>query len=282
MGSAIKLSSPATSQFWEIAVLYEDSDLLALNKPPGLATTADPEQPQLPSLMRLLHAGIRDGKPWAVERKLEYLMNAHRLDAEASGVLLLAKAKSVFIALADAFGAGRPVVKYAALACGVAVQDTFEVDAKISSVPAPQGFFRIDPRSGKKSQTRIQVVERFKRHTLLNCEAVTDRPHQVRAHLRHIRLPLAGDSLYGGQLLLLSSLKPEYRLKPGKSERPLLSSPALHLEQLRLAHPGTGGELVIQAPWPKDFEVAVKFLRRHAAAPGGGEGGPDSQNSLPG
>ena len=70
MSDVIKLSSPATREFWEIAVLFEDEHLLALNKPAGLLTSPDRYDPERPNLMKLLHGGIRDRKPWAVARTL--------------------------------------------------------------------------------------------------------------------------------------------------------------------------------------------------------------------
>src|SRR5690606_11741961 len=80
----LKLSSPATREYWEIGVLYEDADLLAIDKPSGLLTSPDRYDPSRPNLMRLLHDHIRRGVPWAVERGLSYLANAHRLDFETS------------------------------------------------------------------------------------------------------------------------------------------------------------------------------------------------------
>src|SRR5262252_8066137 len=106
--AAIKLSSPATNEFWEIPVLFEDEHLLALDKPAGLLTSPDRYDPNRPNLMKLLHAGIADGKPWAVEQKLTYLSNAHRLDFETSGVILLAKTKPVLVELANLFGTEKP------------------------------------------------------------------------------------------------------------------------------------------------------------------------------
>ena len=104
MAAVIKLSSPATREYWEIPVLYEDDYLLALDKPSGLLTSPDRYDPARPNLMKLLHAGIAAQKPWARERNLAYLSNAHRLDFETSGVILLAKTKAVLVALADLFG----------------------------------------------------------------------------------------------------------------------------------------------------------------------------------
>jgi 23S rRNA pseudouridine955/2504/2580 synthase len=119
---------------------------------------------------------------------------------------------------------------------------------------------------GKRALTVFEVRERFARFTLLQCESSTNRSHQVRVHLRHAGLPAVGDRAYGGRLLLLSSLKPQYRLKLNQIERPLLARPALHAEALDLPHPVTGAALAITAPWPKDLTVAVKYLRRYAAA----------------
>src|SRR6202012_281448 len=112
MSAAIKLSSPATREFWEIPVLFEDEHMLALDKPSRLLTSPDRYDPARPNLMKLLHAAIEAGKPRAKERWLTYLMNAHRLDFETSGIILLAKTKPVLIALANLFGIEKPVKTY--------------------------------------------------------------------------------------------------------------------------------------------------------------------------
>ena len=104
VSATIKLSSPATREFWEIPVVFEDAHLLALDKPAGLLTAPDRNEPARPNLMGLLHDAIAAGKSWATERGLTYLNHAHRLDAETSGVILLAKSKPVLVALANQFG----------------------------------------------------------------------------------------------------------------------------------------------------------------------------------
>ena len=264
MNAAIKLSSPAAHKFWEIPVLFEDEYLLALDKPGGLLTSPDRYDPQRPNLMKLLHAAIAGGKPWARERGLNYLMNAHRLDFETSGVILLAKTKPALVALANLFGSEKPLKQYAALVQGTPPEEKFEVDAALSPHPVQTGLMRVDPKNGKRSRTAFEVLEKFSRWTLLRCAPFTGRTHQIRVHLRHAGLPIVGDELYGGKPLWLSRLKPNYRLKPGHEERPLISRVALHAEQLTLPHPVTGQTLVITAPWPKDLKVAVKYLRQFA------------------
>ena len=264
MSHVIKLSSPTTREFWEIPVLFEDEHLLALDKPAQLLTSPDRDDPQRPNLMKLLHEGIERGASWAKERSLSYLMNAHRLDFETSGVILLAKNKSVLVALANLFGSNKPLKKYLALVRDAPPEDQFEVDAKLAPHPVKPGLMQADFRDGKKSRTKFEVAEKFSRWTLLNCFPLTDRTHQIRVHLKHVRLPVVGDNLYGGKPLFLSRLKTDYRLKPGAEERPMISRPALHAAELILPHPMTNETLVITSPLPKDLVVALKYLRRYA------------------
>lgn len=271
VSATIKLSSRATHQFWEIPVLFEDAHLLALDKPAGLLTSPDRYDPQRPNLMRLLHEAIAAHKPWAAARQLTYLSNAHRLDFGTSGVLLLAKSKPVLVTLVNLFGSEKPFKKYVALVSGRPQADQFEVDAKLAPHPTRPGLMRVDPKGGKKAKTVFQVVERFEGYALLSCLPLTGRTHQIRAHLRHVGLPIVGDELYGGAPLWLSCLKPDYRRKKNEQERPLIGRVALHAEQLTLPHPVSGQMLTIKAPWPKDLLVAVKYLRRFASGRSGDE-----------
>lgn len=264
MSAAIKLSSPATREFWEIPVLFEDEHLLALDKPAGLLTTPENEEDLRPNLMRLLHEAIAAGKPWAKERELSYLNNVHRLGGETSGVQLLAKTKEAYVALADLFGTEKPVRKHLAIAWGNPPAARFEVDAKLAPHPLKAGQMRVDQRGGKKSRTEFEVLEQYSKWTLLRCSLLTERKHQVRLHLKHAGFPLVGDAVYGGKKLWLSRLKRGYRLKDGREERPLISRPAQHAEELSVRHPVTGETVVIKSEWPKDIRVAVKYLRQYA------------------
>jgi RluA family pseudouridine synthase len=268
MGDSIKLSSPATKQFWEVAVLWEDEHLLALNKPSGLLTSPDRYDADRPNLMKLLHRDIERGAPWAKIRGLTYLMNAHRLDFATSGVILLAKNKLALVALANQFGSEKPHKIYVALVRGASAQDSFATDASLGPHPLQTGMMRVDEKNGKRSRTEFSVRERFPKAgcLLVECRPLTGRTHQIRTHLKHLRFPIVGDQIYGGPALLLSSLKGGYSLKPGQTERPLISDVALHAEQLTITHPVSGQEIQIEAPWPKDLTVALKYLRRYSTA----------------
>jgi RluA family pseudouridine synthase len=242
--------------------LFEDDHLLALDKPSRLLTSPDRYDPERPNLMKLLHADLARGAPWARSRGLIYLANAHRLDFETSGVILLAKDKPTLVRLASLFGSEKPVKSYLALVQGAPAEDKFEVVKKLGTHPTILGRMRVDEKRGKRARTQFDVLDRFRGYTLLRCRPLTGRTHQIRVHLRYVQLPIVSDSLYGGKPLLLSRLKPAYRQKGDAPEIPLIGRVALHAAELSFLHPATGQTVTITAPWPKDLTVAVKYLRR--------------------
>jgi RluA family pseudouridine synthase len=263
----LKLSSPATGHYWEIPVLFEDEHLLALNKPSHLLVAPDRYDPLRPNLIRLLHRDIARQAPWARQRQLTYLANAHRLDFETSGVILLAKDKSTLATLVSQFGAEKLTKTYLALVHGAPQQLAFKVDTPLAPHPFQPALMRVDEKQGKPAKTKFAVLERFAGYTLLQCQPLTGRTHQIRVHLQSLGLLLVGDSTYGGPALWLSHLKPNYRHKPDQSERPLLGRVGLHAEKLTLIHPALNQGLTIAAPLPKDLAVAMKYLRRFAPYP---------------
>jgi 23S rRNA-/tRNA-specific pseudouridylate synthase len=98
----------------------------------------------------------------------------------------------------------------------------------------------------------------------MECRPLTERLGQVRAHLKHVGFRPVADEIYGGPPLMLSSLKPNYRLKEKHEERPLINRPALHLCEVIFPHPVTGVEMRISSPLTKDFSVSLKYLKRYA------------------
>jgi RluA family pseudouridine synthase len=261
----IKLSSPATKGYWEIPVLYEDDALLAIDKPSRLLVSPDRYDIMRPNIMRLLHTDIARGAKWVQERGLTYIANAHRLDFETSGILLLTKNKPALVTVANQFGSELAKKVYLALVVGSPESDAFDNNAKLGPHPTKIGIVRVDEKGGKKSYTGFQVIERFKGYTYLRCMPRSGRTHQIRVHLQHRGFPILGDQLYGGPQLLLSKLKKDFRLKRGKTENPLIDRVALHAHELRVTHPVSGSEVVITSPLPHDMEVALKMLRKHAS-----------------
>ncbi len=270
--NTIKLSSPATREFWEIPILFEDEHLLVLDKPAGLPASPDRLDPERPYLAGLLHDAIGAQKPWVTQKGIDYLRPAQRLDAEASGILVFARTKAALVALAELFGSEKPVQLCFALIAGEPSSEHFEMKAKIAPDAFRPGVMRIDPKAGKKSLSVFDVVEKFSGYTVLRGRAVTQRPQQLRVHLKHAGFPLVGDKLFGGKPLWLSRLKKNYRLKPGREERPLVARVALHVQELTLPHPITGNSLTIISPLPKDLRVALRYLREFRGIAGAGAG----------
>jgi RluA family pseudouridine synthase len=261
----LKLSCSATHEFWKVPVLFEDDHILAVDKPASLPASPDRSDPERPSLVKLLHAVVSAKKPWAMERGLGYLMNAHRLDEEATGVLLLAKSNRVLVSLVNLFGSQKPVQTFLALVKGLPIEDSFKVEVATAQDMALPGRMRVQPQNGNRTWTQFEVMERFRGFTLLKCFPLTERRHQIRVHLAHSGFPVCGDRTYRGKPLMLSRLKPNYRLKPNRTERPLIGSTALHAQTVAFDHPVTGQPILIEAPLPKTFQIALKYLRQYAS-----------------
>jgi RluA family pseudouridine synthase len=248
----------------EVEVLSLDADILALSKPAGLLIAPDRWDKTRENLMGLLHAGIALQRPWAVKLGLSYVANVHRLDAGTSGVVLMALNKPALVKLARQFHDQHPKKTYLALIQGALPEPETEVNLPLAPSLVHPGLSVVDRSHGKSAVTRFSTVEKYRKYSLIRAEPTTGRLHQIRVHLKEIGCPLVADADYGtGFPLLLSQLKRDYRMKP-EGEKPFMARPALHAEKLELIHPTTGLPLVIEAPWPKDFTVSVKYLRKFA------------------
>jgi len=252
-----------------VKILYEDGDVLALNKPAGLLAVPDRFNKTRPDLMSLLQAA----------RPAEFLANVHRLDFNTSGVFVVARNGETFRNLVRQFRDHTTRKTYVAIVRGRPAESPLPIDLPIGRHPKIPGLARIDPARGSSARSIVSIREKFRGFALVEVVIETGRMHQIRVHLQAIGCPLVGDTDYGGEPLLLSQLKRGYKPKGDETERPLLDRPALHAVQLTLTHPVVGracpdsytgvpsrGEpLTITASWPKELTVAVKYLRRFAS-----------------
>ena len=226
-------------------IVYENDHYLVINKPPYMASLADRNDPV--NVQRL-------AKDWD-----ESLSVCHRLDKETSGCLLIAKHADAYRHASIQFEKRTIKKEYHAVANGLHEFRGLEVDAPILAMP--NGTARIDKREGKMATTVFDTLELYKGHSLIGCRPITGRMHQIRVHLAANGAPLVNDTLYKGEVLFLSSLKRNFKLKRDTEELPLIKRFALHAHSLEFDNMD---EVVkVEAPYPKDFAVLVKQLKKN-------------------
>ena len=261
--NVIRLFAPNETHSWAFPILFEDEHFLALDKMTHMAVSHSPSLPDRPSLSKLIQDAVAAQARWATKRDIRHLGFAYRIDFETSGITLFCKNNEARQKIGDLLGANEEQREFHCLVHGTPDEESFDVDAKIGWVPGRPEIMQAGKR-GKHARTRYGVVERFAGVTLLKCLPDTDRKHQIRAHLQHVGLPPVGDAYYGGQLLMLSKIKPNYRPRRDGTEQPLLDRTALHYSKLSFAHPMTGVPVEIESPLAKDMQVALKYLRKYA------------------
>lgn len=235
-----------------VEVVYEDDDLIAFNKPTGLLIAPDRWDRDRLNLMRVIH------ERWSPE-----YFNAHRLDRDTSGLVLCAKTRATLTALCRLFEKGAIVKRYRALVRGAPPERAGLVRARVVPDRFHPGRMCVG-RPGKRAETRYEVVKAWRGFTMLRCEPLTGRTHQIRVHLAHVGCPILGDAFYGdGRGLMLSEIKRRYR-HGADAERPLIGHLALHAESLTFEHPADGRAMEITTPPPRAFDLAVRYLDRFA------------------
>ncbi|HVT82174.1 MAG TPA: RluA family pseudouridine synthase [Phycisphaerae bacterium] len=236
-------------------ILLHDDHLIAVNKSARLAVL--PGRGRTHSLMDLLTAdpALKSVKPFLV----------HRIDADTTGIILLALTSDAQKHLAAQFRERTVTKEYLALVRGTPLHESGSVDLPIGSDPHNKNRMVIRGLEPKKARTKWVLAERFKGISLLKVFPITGRRHQIRVHLKAMGYPLAVDPYYGGDKLLLSEFKKKFKLGKFQEERPLMDRLTLHARALTFKHPADDREVVVEAPLPRDFEGALEALRKWAS-----------------
>lgn len=233
-----------------LQVLYEDEDLLVLNKQPGLVVHPGAGNYEHTLVNALLHhcAGQLSGIAGYARPGI-----VHRLDKDTSGCLVIAKNDTAHLGLSDQFR-NRTVEKiYHAILCGDLPKTTGEISAPIARHPSHRRSMAVAGAGrGREARTSYRILERLRCATLVQVVLHTGRTHQIRVHFQHLGFPLAGDRVYGG--------KQNVRLKTQTNYD--ASRQMLHSYSLTFKHPRTEKTISCTAAWPDDFKEAVLSLRK--------------------
>ncbi len=226
-----------------LAVLYEDADVVAIDKPAGMVVHAGAG----------VHAGTLVNALLGRSSALSTVGGAlrpgivHRLDRYTSGVLLVAKNDAAHHALAAQFSARKVEKVYLALVHGSVKGESGSIDRPIARDPVRRTRMTARPRKGRSAWTEYRVLRRVPAFTLLEARIGTGRTHQIRVHLSSIGHPVVGDSLYGA---------------PAKVQgMPALERYFLHARRIRFRQPSTGEEITVESPLPAKLTGWLEKLR---------------------
>ena len=221
-------------------VIYEDDDVIVVNKPVGLVVHPAPGHPDGTLVNALLYhcgtslSGINgELRPGIV----------HRIDRDTSGLIVAAKNDRAHLALAAQLQDHSLARVYEAVAVGGFREDCGTVDAPIGRHPVDRKKMAVDRKNGREAVTHWSVLARYPGYTHVECRLETGRTHQIRVHLASIGHPLLGDTVYGS-----------------KKPWPGLADQCLHARRLRFVHPSTGEPLELECPLPDWFRDVLEKL----------------------
>lgn len=219
-------------------IVYEDDDVIVVNKPAGMVVHPSPGHPDHTLVNALLYHS-----PLSTINGTFRPGIVHRIDKDTSGLLMVAKNDHAHQSLAQQLKDKTNLREYIALVHGVIKQDEGVINAPIGRSPKDRKRQAI-VADGRHAVTHYRVLERYSNYTLISCWLETGRTHQIRVHMKSIGHPLAGDPLYGPRKTIQGS------------------GQFLHAKKLGFRHPVTGKQLVFEAPLPADFERVIDRLRK--------------------
>ena len=228
-------------------VLYEDSDVIVINKPKGLVVHPAPGHHS----HTLVNALLYHCKDLSGINGVERPGIVHRIDQDTTGVLVMAKNDNAHIHLSEQIKAHSMSRRYRAIVIGNLKEDEGTVDLPLGRNPRDRKKMAVVERNGRRAVTHYRVLERFRDFSYIECVLETGRTHQIRVHMASLSHPILGDALYG----------------PAKCPFALRGQ-TLHAMLLGFVHPRTGEYMEFQAPLPDYFEELLETLRKRQGTGG--------------
>jgi 23S rRNA pseudouridine1911/1915/1917 synthase len=243
-----------------IDVVYEDDDLMVINKAAGMVVHPGAGN-FTGTLINAIAYYLRDLESFDANNPEVGLV--HRIDKDTSGLLVVAKTPEAKSALGKQFFNKTTHRSYNALVWGNIVEDEGRIEGNIGRDPKNRlrmKVFEPDSGIGKSAVTHYRVLERFGYTTLIECILETGRTHQIRAHMKHIGHPLFADETYGGNEVLRGQRSSSYKAYIQNCFK-ICPRQALHTKTLGFIHPRTGQQLDFTSEWPADFSALIEKWR---------------------
>jgi 23S rRNA pseudouridine1911/1915/1917 synthase len=250
----VPVAAQPAAQVIPFPILYEDSDLIVLDKPAGLVVHPAPGNED-GTLVNALLAHCGDTLPGIGGERRPGIV--HRLDKETSGVMVVAKTEQALAVLSAAFAARDLDRAYLALCWGLPAPPAGEIEGAIGRDPRDRKRMALVTRGGKAALTRYRTLRTWHAAvSLLECRLATGRTHQIRVHLSARGYPIVGDPVY------LRRIPAVARTIAEPARHALLDFPrqALHAARLGFAHPRTGAALSFETPLPADMQALIDLL----------------------
>jgi 23S rRNA pseudouridine1911/1915/1917 synthase len=264
-GDTVEIDIPRTPKRPNVAedipldIVYEDDDLLVINKPAGM--TVHPGHGTYSGT--LVNALLHHCNRLAHEDDAIRPGIVHRIDKNTSGLLVAAKTDRAHRILANQFKNKTTTREYWAVVWGIPDPKSGVIEGNIGRHPRERIMFAIVP-TGKPAVTEYETLETFAFASLIKCTLRTGRTHQIRVHCSHIHHPIFGDATYGGRLVVYGGVGAKHH---DRVENILAVMPrqALHARTLGFTHPTTGERLNFTAELPDDMKALLTALRQPAA-----------------
>ena len=246
-----------------IEVLYEDDDLIVVNKIAGMVVHPAHGNFSGTLVNALLFHFQKDGEDNKKAKPGPYLV--HRIDKNTSGVMLIAKNELAQTKISEQFFDHSIERKYNALVWGDFDEDEGTIEGHVGRSLKNRKMMTVFPEGeyGKSAITHYRVTERFGYVTLVECQLETGRTHQIRAHMRYIGHPLFNDETYGGSRVLKGTTFTKYK-QFVKNCFAVCPRQALHARTLGFIHPSTGEKMLFEAPFPDDMQQLLEKWANYA------------------
>ena len=244
----------------DIDIIYEDNDILVVNKPPNQVVHPGHGNYSGTLLNGLIYHNEnlpenRDGRPGLV----------HRIDKDTSGLLVVAKSDIALTKLSEQFFHKTIDRKYLAIVWGTPSPEQGTIDKYLSRDQKNRMIMSVplDEDIGKRAITHYKVVEKLGYVSLVECELETGRTHQIRAHMKHIGNPIFNDQRYGGDKILKGTIFNKYKQFVENCFK-LLPRQALHAKTLSFNHPRTNERLAFETELPNDFKSCFEKWKNYS------------------